>query len=686
MSLPNKKLFYSIVAPLAPALVPILLASLWTSASLIAENSSSDNDAQVKQQENLLVQAKTTQPARDALTSPRIDASSAEKNTTMATVSAVPRATPSQNVTINLINRLVQRGVLTQSDADELIKQAENDAATARATAAKEQTRVVHEDDLSPPPSPFAEPSPLPDTMSSNVAMEPPPPAENKSSDNDDAVNVSYVPDVVKEQLREEIKEEVMEQAREENWANPRMFPTWVLAFKPFADIRVRYEGDFYPSGNDNTGAFPNFNTINTGSPFDASKTSPVRPPELDVDQDRERPRIRVRFGALMDLDEGFTIGVRIATGETDTPVSPNQSLGVANNVQGSDFSKYAIWLDRAFIRYELGGKPSEDFIAQVGRFDNPFFTNSGIMWYDDLAFDGLALSGKYKVAEGITPFATAGIFPVFDTDYNFSTTRPDKFPSEDKWLYGGQAGVSLRFNDDFSAKIAGAFFDFYNIEGKLSDPFVPLTSSDQGDTDDSRPAFAQNGNTYFPIRHILKTADNDFGTIDQFQYYGLATPFRVANFSGNLDYAHFDPVHLTLFGEWIDNVAFDWNDINAIAVNNRVINNPNPKPTNIGHFAGGNTGWIVGLKAGHATLEKRWDWNVGVNYRYVESDATVDGFVDSDFAGNLAGTNLKGYTIFGALALTKNTSFFVRWMSADSIGGPPVRNDILQFDFNARF
>ena len=685
MSLPNKKLVYSILGPLAPALVPILLASIWTTASLVAESSSEDNDAQVKQQEISLAQAKTPTLPTDAPPALAPNNSPSGKQLSMGSVAAVPKATPSQNVTINLINRLVQRGVLTQADADELIKQAENDAATARATA-REQARATRDEEVAPPPSPFAEPSPLPNTTASDVALEPSPPAANKSDDDEDAVSVSYVPDVVKEQLREEIKEEVIEKAREENWANPRIFPTWVLAFKPFADIRARYEGDFYPSGNDNTGAFPNFNAINTGPPFDASKTSPVRPPELDVDQDRERPRIRVRFGALMDLDEGFTIGVRIATGETDTPVSPNQSLGVANNVQGSDFSKYAIWLDRAFIRYELGGKPSEDFVAQVGRFDNPFFTNSGIMWYDDLGFDGLALSGKYKVVNGVTPFAIAGIFPVFNTDYNFSTTRPDKFPSEDKWLYGGQAGVSLRFNDDFSAKIAGAFFDFYNIEGKLSDPFVPLTSSDQGDTDDSRPAFAQNGNTYFPIRHILATIDNGFGTKDQFQYYGLATPFRVVNFSGNLDYAHFDPVHLTLFGEWIDNVAFDWNDINSIAVNNRVTNSPDPKPTNTGHFVGGNVGWIAGLKIGHAALEKRWDWNVGINYRFVESDATVDGFVDSDFAANMAGTNLKGYTIFGSLALTKNTALFLRFMSADAVAGPTFRNDILQFDFNARF
>src|SRR5262245_3559619 len=42
-------------------------------------------------------------------------------------------ARKSQNVTINLINRLVERGVLSNEDAAELIKQAEEDTVEARA-------------------------------------------------------------------------------------------------------------------------------------------------------------------------------------------------------------------------------------------------------------------------------------------------------------------------------------------------------------------------------------------------------------------------------------------------------------------------------------------------------------------------------------------------------------------------
>ena len=652
---------------ISTGIAAMITFSLFGEQTPPVENVAADEANLVAQISPLVETASDPLPARDV--------SSPAKNVTVGSVSAVPSPTPSPNVVINLIHRLVQRGVLTQADADELIKQAEADAAKARAIATNEKTQPVRTDEGAP--QLFAEPSPLPQNFASS---EPQPPAASPelgdSADEENSVNVTYVPEVVKQQLREEIREEVMEKAREENWANPRLFPSWVLRFKPFADVRLRYEGSFFPSGNDNSGAFPNFNAINTGPPFDVTGTT--FSPQLNVDKDRERGRIRVRGGAEMDLEDGFTIGVRIATGETNTPTSTNQTFGAANNAQGGNFSKYAIWLDRGFVRYELGGKPSDDFVAEVGRFDNPYFTISELIWDVDLGWDGLAVAGKHQVAEGVTTFATLGIFPVFNTDFNFSTNQPAKFTSEDKWLYGGQAGVNWRMNKEFSLKVAGAFYDFENIEGQLSKPFVPLTSSDQGNTDDSRPSFAQKGNTYFPIRHILPTVDNNFGTTKQFQYFGLATPFQVVDFNGTLDYSHFDPVHLTLFGEWLENVALD---INPLFVNNQ---GPNRSSGRRGTYAGGNVGWIVGLKVGRPALEKRWDWSAGIDYRYVESDATVDAFNDSDFGGG--GTNLKGYTVFGQLALSKRVSVVLRWMSAEEIGGPTYRNNILQFDFNAKF
>ena len=61
-----------------------------------------------------------------------------------------------------------------------------------------------------------------------------------------------------------------------------------------------------------------------------------------------------------------------------------------------------------------------------------------------------------------------------------------------------------------------------------------------------------------------------------------------------------------------------------------------------------------------------------------------VDGFNDSDFG--LGGTNLKGYEIYGNLALTPRVFIGLRWLSADEVSGPKYGSDIFQFDFNAKF
>ena len=89
-------------------------------------------------------------------------------------------------------------------------------------------------------------------------------------------------------------------------------------------------------------------------------------------------------------------------------------------------------------------------------------------------------------------------------------------------------------------------------------------------------------------------------------------------------------------------------------------------------------------LTVGHTKLAQFGDWNVHVGYKYLESDATLDAFVDSDFG--LGGTNLKGYFLGTNFALSQNVWASARWMSANAIAGPPYAVDLFQIDLNAKF
>jgi Putative porin len=563
-------------------------------------------------------------------------------------------AGPSPAFAINLLKLMVKKGMISEEEAKELIKEAENDTALAQ-----QQTLAVAQTTAS--------------LLFEDAAKKGLIPANPGA---DDTVRVTYVPEIVKKQIRDELRADIAQQAKDEKWAGAVKIPDWVTKFRVKGDVRLRYEGNYFPSGNDNTGAFPNFNSINTGSPFDVSGT--VFSPQLNTDEDRQRYRLRARLGAEVDMGDGFTAGLRVATGQDNSPTSPNQSFGIANNASGGNFSKYAIWLDRAFIKYESMNDTTH-LTATGGRFDNPFFSTD-MIYDEDLGFDGLAVTAKHKMGK-VTPFITAGAFPIFNTDFNFSSNQPSKFNSTDKYLYGAQLGAEAKVNERMNLKMAVAYYDFDGVRGEQSTPYTPLTASDAGDTDGTRPSYAQKGNTYIPLRRIIPNANNNFGTSSQFQYFGLGTKFQPLAVTGKLEYNGFEPVQVVLTGEYIRNLGFDRDRLNALGVNNRAPRSVGGTP---GAYAGGDTAWMLGLRAGKAALQQRGDWQAGVYYKHIESDAVVDGFTDSDFG--LGGTNMKGFGIFGTWALSPNTAFGVRWISTTEIAGPPLRNDTLQLDFTGKF
>jgi hypothetical protein len=567
------------------------------------------------------------------------------------TVSRAKATSP--NATINLVNMLVKQGVLKEEQAEALIKQADDEAYVAR-EAAKGATMRAEE---------------AAKTAGAAAAAASPPGTKH----------VTYVPEVVKRQLREEIKRDVMAKAQTENWASPGKYPEWAQRIRFYGDLRARYEGQFYPTGNDQGGAY-NFNAINTGSPYDISDqtNSSYNAPTYNASQNRDRARLRMRLGADIDINDQFTAGIRLASGDSNSPVSTNQSLGTT----GGNFSKYALWIDRAYARHE----PWNELTFSIGRFDNPFWSPTDLAWHKDLGFDGFAVQAKHEVAEGITPFIVAGAFPTYNSDLNaginlvnVNSGQYEKVPSNDKWLFGAQIGVGAKFAPYSALRLSAAYYDFTNTQGRQSSLCVVVSSSDICDTDMTRPSFAQKGNTYRTLRNIFVDASNIDGT--RYQYFGLASQFRPVVVSGQLDLGEFHPVHVVLDGEYVNNTAFDRASIAAVAQNNI---GPSVAGGPPGVYDGGNQGWMGRVTVGHKEVKRLWDWNVHAGYKYLESDATVDAFVDSDFG--LGGTNLKGYFIGGNLGISDNVWASLRWMSANNIAGSPYSVDVVQFDLNARF
>ena len=548
-----------------------------------------------------------------------------------------------------LIAILVKKGVLSQSDANSILAQAQQAAASAAQASA------------APPPPVF-----------SAVSV-----TSTRSADG--TIHVTYVPPNVRAQLVNAVTAQMSAQAQAQGFSGSAEVPEWVNRIHISGDLRARYEADLFPSGNFNQ--LTNFNAINTGNPFDISGANPDFAPRINDTENRNRFEVRARIGIDADLGDGFTLGIRLATGQTDSPVSENQTFGNANNAQGGNFSKYALWLDRAYIAYTPQIDPQLNLTLKIGRFDNPFFSTN-LIWADDLGFDGIMATGSYQFDNGLTPFITAGAFPVENTAFNFdSSTAPVNYPSHDKYLFAAQAGAAYKFSDDYSGKIGVADYIFTNVQGKLSAPCEVFSAADTCSTDQDRPSFAQNGNTYMALRDLVPVYNSSNEQIDEYQYFGLASGFNELALTGEFDVDNFDPTDIWLNGEYVNNLAFSKSSVASKAVNN-VVNVTTANPA--GTFVGGNNGYYINANIGDKELQQRWDWNVMLGYKYIESDAVMDAFNDSDFG--MGGTNLKGYIVGGNVALSKRVWVRMRYLSADSIAGPPYSSDVFQFDLNAKF
>ncbi|PKU24897.1 putative porin [Telmatospirillum siberiense] len=550
---------------------------------------------------------------------------------------AQPAAEISGDVALSMLDIMVKRGLLTQAEADGIVNEAKAKA-LARAQA---------------------------------QASAPEAPAK------DGAVHVQYVPRIVRDQIKDEVRQEVMAQAKDEGWAAPNQMPEWMQRIHISGDVRFRSEEDMFPKGNTlNTDDQANFNTLNTQStPVDlASTTSLSHVPYYNWNKDRERERLRARLDVGVDIGDGLSTEVRLATGESSSPVSENQTLGGS----GGNFSKYGLWLDRGNIRYDAFNMENYGLSAVAGRFANPFFSTD-LVWNNDLNFDGVAVSGRYQVAEGVTPFVTVGTFPVYDTALNFSTNQDSQYQggaSRDKWLYAAQAGTDWKVSRDTGIKVGAAYYYFQNVEGRT----VTCSADDTSCGQNYAPSFAQKGNTYFKLRNNYNYDSSSSTLNHEYQYFGLATPFHELALTGKADYDGLKPLgakpfRVTLDGDFVKNLAFNKNSILTRDPWNNVVNST---------FTGGDTGAMLRLTVGSPALKERWDWTVSLAYKYLESDAVVDAFTDSDFG--MGGTNLRGYILGGNLALSKNLWTSLRWLSADSIAGAAYSSDVVFLDINAKF
>ncbi|VAX10533.1 Outer membrane receptor for ferric coprogen and ferric-rhodotorulic acid [hydrothermal vent metagenome] len=464
-------------------------------------------------------------------------------------------------------------------------------------------------------------------------------------------VRIPYVPDFVREEIRQQVRAELhedvvadlMAQAKNERWGMPDALPDWTRRFKFKGDFRLRYQSDSFSPDNHPLGYF-DWQKINQKGGLAKAGDEAY----LNTTKDVNRLRIRMRLGIDATITNNFKAGLRLATGNPDDPVSTNQTLGQYG-------TGYGLSIDQAYLKYDyfnLDGYPSMTLWG--GRIPNPWFSTD-LVYDDDLNFEGLASQFRFGLDGGDdlfeqdermrSLFLTLGVFPL---------QQSSRYT--DKWIVGGQFGTDLKFEDQSRFRFALAYYDYQNVQA------VPNTLGST-DNDWSAPAFMQKGNTVARI-------SNDVGeTAATTRLVGLASDFNILNLTTEYDYSGFAPIHLIVTADYAKNLGFDKEEVSNL-------NGSEIDEQTTAYRAKFTLGWPIVSKLG--------DWQAFLGWRYIERDAVLDAFTDSDF--HLGGTDAKGWVVGGKYGLTESTWLRARWLSTDEISGPLLGIDILQVDLNAKF
>jgi hypothetical protein len=180
--------------------------------------------------------------------------------------------------------------------------------------------------------------------------------------------------------------------------------PDWAKKVAVFGDLRLRHEG-FYNQ------------PTTSGTAVTA----------------RNRERVRARLGVKYTFSDELSATIRLASGNPNDPISTNQTLT-------NDFTPKNINLDWAYLTLTPGAtfgmRPG--FLSLTGgKFPNPIFRTSELVFDDDLALEG-ATQTVQLLSEPVGPLQQVKV-------YAFQGTYNEISNAQDGWLFGGQIAPSFR-------------------------------------------------------------------------------------------------------------------------------------------------------------------------------------------------------------------------------------------------
>jgi hypothetical protein len=502
-----------------------------------------------------------------------------------------------RNTVINLLQVLVDQGVISKEKAAQMVKAAQDKAGADAAAVAKSD---------------------------------------------DGAVRVPYVPQIVKDEIAKQVAEQVkpavvadvVNEAKTEKWGVPGALADWLTRTRISGSLMLREEDIFYGKNNvPNT--YLDFYNINNAGGISKAGINAFE----DVSGDRARFRGRARFAVDSDITDSISAGMRIATGNTSDLVSETQTL--------DGTAPYQFGLDELFIRLDERTGQKFPWLSVVGgRFVNPYGTPTDLIFHKDLTFEGVAATGRLGFGDGSADqshvFFTAGAHPLQEIALS----------AQDKWLAAAQLGMNLHIGESQRLRFSGAFYDYFNVTGRLNPPDSTIYNY-------TAPQFLRQGNTLYDISNSSDPTVNLFA---------LAAKYRLANLNATYEVG-VGRYSLGVTADAVRNFGYNAAEVSA----------------NVGTYVAPRTkGYQAEVSFGDPTVLVAGAWRGVIGYRYLQRDAVIDAYTDSDF--HFGGTDATGYYLLVDYGLANRVWMRIRYLSSNAIDGPTLGIDTLQLDLNTRF
>jgi hypothetical protein len=345
----------------------------------------------------------------------------------------------------------------------------------------------------------------------------------------------------------------------------------------------------------------------------------------------RSRWRYRVKLGADYIFANGWSSGIQLETAEASD--STNADFGGYFDKNGD-----GIFLGQVYIDYSNSSDWADLVNFTVGKKKQPFLISSAF-WDSDINPEGFTEQLGWRL-EGDSWFTLrAG-------EYIIDESREDKGSDvNDDWLFMGQVEYKRHLGMKSDLSIAPMFL--VETEGTTS-----TATAEAGNTPTNENGIDYFGNFFaiaVPIEYtfLLNEKPQKLWAMFGFNLYGddavneAGSPYRPSNAAA---------------GETFDS-------------KNRFFN--------------------IGYTYGKAKTIK--DWDVSIEYRYVEAAAFSPNLNDSDFGKNTL--NQAGFILSGGYMISDSVKLGATYMHSSQIDKDwisPVAGkgdvNLLQIDFNAKF